>query len=235
MEYQEIKKLVEYFEDRIIINFEKHFNQLVIMDFYEGGYNDRIEDEFFYNEYFEKYEKGVVDLLMLIENEFSDEYQDFKFRLIKMKRVIDNHLTKINDAVVIENFKHTRNTQFLLNQNLNTKTLINSLYNQLNNNKLIDIDLEDFKNHFNDNWNVKIKWLGTELQITNLINLLIKNDVLDKETSNNKYLLIKNHFVNKNNKPFNPKQLGAVYSEKNESIPKDDIIYKIIEEISTHL
>lgn len=235
MKIEEVKKLVEYFEDRIIINFEKHFNQLVIMDFYEGGYNNRIEDEFFYDEYFEKYEKGVIDLLLLIENEFSDEYQDFKFRLIKMKRVIDNHLTKINDDVVIENFKHTRNTQFLLNQNFNSENIINSLYNQLTINKLIDINLEDFKNHFNDIWNVKIKWLGTELQITNLINLLIKNDILDKETSNNKYLLIKNHFVNKNNKTFNSKQLGAVYSEKNESIPKDDIIYKIMDEISTHL
>lgn len=235
MEFQEIKTLVEHFEDKIIINFEKHFNELVIMDFYEGGYNDRIEDEFFYDEYFEKYEKGVIDLLLLIENEFSEEYQDFKFRLIKMKRVIDNHLTKIKDDVVIEKFKHTRNTQFLLNQNLNKETLINSLYNQLHNNKLIDISLEDFKNHFNDNWDIKIKWLGTELQITNLINLLIKNDVLDKETSNSKYLLIKNHFVNKNNNSFNPKQLGAVYSEKNETIPTDDIIYKIMNEMSTYL
>lgn len=228
MEIKDIEKIVNYLEDRIITNFEKHFSQLVIEDFYEGGYNDRIEDEFFYDEYFSRYENKVIDTLLFLENDMSEESQNFKLRLIKMKRVIDNYLSKIPKGVEINSFKHNRNSQFLINQELDKSKTIENLHNQLYINKLIDSNFDDFKSHFNKNWDSKIQWLGTELQIANLINLLVDKNILDKETQNFKYKLITSHFVNKKGNVFNVKQLGSIYSDKREMIPNDDITLSII-------
>ncbi len=228
MDTKDIEKIVSYLEDRIITNFEKHFSQLVLMDFYEGGYNDRIEDEFFYDEYFSRYENKVIDVLLFLEDDKSEVSQNFKIRLIKMKRIIDNYLSKIPKDVETNSFRHIRNSQFLINQKLDKSKTIKNLHNQLYINKLIDLSFEDFKSHFDKNWDSKIQWLGTELQIVNLINLLIDKNILDKETQNFKYKLITSHFINKKGNIFIEKQLGSVYSEKREMIPNDDIIFSII-------
>ncbi len=237
MEFNEIKKLVEYYEDKIIINFEKYFSELVLMDFYEGGFEGRLADELYYEEYLEEYENGIIDLLLLIENEFSDEYQDFKMRLIKMKRVIDTKLSTVTLLSDEEKTSRTigRKNQFLINSEIDKDKFITSLFDKLSSNNLINASFEIFKNHFLEKQSDKILWLGTELQITNLFSRLIEIKILDPETVNFKNKLIAYHFSNKSNKIFKEKQLGAVYSEKKESIPKDDIINKIIEEMSTHL
>lgn len=237
MEFDEIKKLVEYYEDRIIINFEEYFSRLVLMDFYEGGFEDRIEDGLYYQEYFEQYENGIIKLLILIENEFDKEHDDLKMRLIKMKRIIDTKLSQIeliSDGEKPLRIKK-RNNQFLVSSKIDKEEFVQNLYEKLHLNNLINTTFENFKNHFSEKGHDKIQWLGTELQITNLISSLIEKQFLDPETVNFKNKLIASHFENKNKKLFKEKQLGAVYSEKKESIPKDDIINKIIEEISAHL
>lgn len=236
MTFQEIKELVEYYEDRIIINFEKYFSELVLMDFYEGGYEGRLSDELYYEEYFEEYENEIIDLLLSIENEFSYEYQNFKMRLIKMKRLID---TKLSTVTLVSNEEKIsravgRKNQFLINPKIGKEQFIQTLFDKLISNNLISTTSEIFKNHFFVKCNDRIQWLGTELQITNLFSRLIEIKVLDPETVNFKNKLIAFHFTNRNNKLFKEKQLGAVYSEKKESIPTDDIINKIIEEMSTH-
>lgn len=231
MDIKDIEKIVNYLEDRIITNFEKHFNQLVIEDFYEGGFDQRIEDEFFYDEYFSRYENKIINTLLFLEDDMSEESQNFKLRLIKMKRIIDNNLSKIPKDEELNLFRHNRNSQFLLNQKLDNSKTIEELHNQLYSNKLIDSTLDNFKSHFNKNWDLKIQWLGTELQIVNFINLLIENDILDKETQNFKYKLIASHFTNKKGNNFNEKQLGSVYSDKKEMIPTDDITFTIIKNL----
>lgn len=234
MKFQEIKELVEYYEDRIIINFEKYFSQLVLMDFYEGGYNDRTEDEFYYEEYFSDYESEIVNLLLRIEDEFDDNYQDFKIRLIKLKRVIDTKLSKATPHLDVDYLlkRNKRNNQFLINIGIEKEKFIQILHNQLHINKLIYTEYQEFKAHFNDNWGNKIQWQGTEIQITNLFCSLIDEKYLDPETHNFKYKLISKHFLNKSGKSFIEKQLGTVYAEKRNTIPKDDVILKIIEEMS---
>lgn len=229
MDFEEIKNQVEYLEDRVITNFEKYFSYLVLEDFHSGGYNDRIADEFFYEEYFSRYEDAIRSLLLLIGNNFSEEYADFELRLIKMKRVIDSKLLKSEETSDIS-VRNKRVVTFLISDGIDKNLFISAFYNLLFDNKLIDINQDDFNLHFNDDWN-KIKWLGTEIQITNLISSLIDKKFLDPETNNSKYKLISAHFINKNGKPFNEKQLGSVYSEKKEFIPNDDIVLKIIKKL----
>ncbi|MCO6175487.1 hypothetical protein NHF50_10570 [Flavobacterium sp. NRK F10] len=228
MEFKDIEKIVNYLEDRIITNFEKHFSYLVLDDFYGGGYKERIEDEFFYDEYFEEYEDTIINLLLEIEDKNESEFIEFKLRLIKLKRIIDNYLSKIPKDVEINSFKHNRNSQFLINQELDESKIIENLYNQLYINKLIDSNFDDFKSHFNKSWNTKIQWFGTELQIVNFVNLLIDKNILDKETQNFKHKLITSHFINKKGNSFTKKQLSSVYSNKKEMIPNDDITLSII-------
>lgn len=233
MNFEEIKKQVEYLEDRVITNFAKYFSYLVLEDFYEGGYTDRIEDEFFYEEYFSRYEDEIINLLLSIGDEFDGEYPDLKLRLIKMKRVIDNHLSKISNDIENNSYRHNRTSNFLLSQKLDKEKFIDFLYNQLINNKLINASLKDFKNHFETEWNNKIQWLGTELQLVNLITLFIENEYLDSETVRFKNKLIASHFINKKGNPFIEKQLGSVFSDKKDSM-FNDVTNTIMDEISTN-
>lgn len=226
MKTQEIKQLVEYFEDRIVKNFETHFSYLVLEDFYDGGFEDRIEDEFFYEEYFSRYESKIIDLLLLIESNEDNIYIDFKLRLIKLKRIIDNYLLK-SDETTDKKHRVPRAKKFLFTD----YKILDTLYSKLFENKLIELSNNNFKDILSNKSDDKIQWLGTEIQITNLINLLIIHNHLDGENSNQKYLLISHYFINKQNNSFRPKQLAAVYSEKVSSIPADDIINKIV----THL
>lgn len=235
MNYEEIKAKIDYLEDRVITNFETYFSYLVLQDFYEGGYNNRVEDEFLYEEYFSQYEDDIVNLLLLIQGDSLDDFTDFKLRLIKMKRKIDTLLAKVEiEDDEITNRKQRRNPEFLLNQNLDKDNFIEFLHTELNDNKLIEVSFDEFKKHFDENCPNRIQWFGTELQISNLINSLIDKKYLDNETHKFKYLLIASHFLNKNGNLFKVKQLGAVYADKWEMIRETDIISKIIENISTH-
>lgn len=235
MEIEKIKQLIDYYEEKIITKFDDNFNELVLMDFYEGGFEDRIEDEFFYEEYFSRYEQGIIELLLFIEDNFEEEYKNFKLRLIKMKRIIDNHLSKIPKPFNEESLRIRRKSRFLLSSKIEKEKFINILYMKLKENQLINIDENEFAKHFTTNWDNKILWLGTELQLSNLIYLLIKDGYLDSETETFRHKLTSTHFLNKKGNEFKEKQLGAVFSEKKETIAKDDVIIKIMYEMSNEL
>ncbi|WP_299177110.1 hypothetical protein [uncultured Chryseobacterium sp.] len=235
MNSNEITKLVEYYEDKILTNFDTNFNELVLMDFYEGGFEDRIEDEFFYKEYFLRYEQGIIDLLLSIEDKFDETTQNLKLRLIKLKRIIDNKLAKSIKVDENKDFRVKRKSQFLLSQTIDKEEFVALLYSKLTDNKLIDIGINDFKKHFTLDWDSKIQWLGTELQLTNLIFLLIKDKYLESETETFKHKLVCTHFINKRGNEFSEKQLGGVFSEKKNTIANDDVIFKIMYEMSSKL
>lgn len=234
MEIDEIRNLVNHYEDKIITNFDENFSRLVLMDFYEGGYEERIEDEFYYEEYFSRYEQGVINLLLEIENCFDDECESMKLRLIRMKRKIDTSLSKLQKSKDEElSFRFKRKSQFLLNSNIPKGYFIECLYKKLLENKLISDDFKNFEQHFNIDWEYKIQWLGTELQLSNLIYLLIEEKYLDPETKTFRHKLVCAHFINKKGNEFQEKQLSSVFAEKRDTIPNDDVIYKIIYELST--
>ncbi|WP_299114291.1 hypothetical protein [uncultured Winogradskyella sp.] len=234
MELKEVKALVEYFEDRIIKNFETHFSYLVLEDFYEGGYDDRIEDEFYYDEYYSKYESNIINLLLEIEDNMSSEYINLKLRLIKLKRIIDTRLSKIESNINPPIRSKKRNVQFILNPKIEKELFIKTLHILLLDFKLISSNFDNFKSHFDNNWHDKIQWYGTELQITNFITLLIEKGLLDIETQNFKNKLITAHFTNKKGNNYKEKQLSSVLADKKALVPNDDVILKIIQELSTN-
>jgi len=233
MKKEELKQLVEYFEDRILNNFEKHFSSLVLEDFYDGGFEERIKDEFFYEEYFSQYEQNIINLLLQIENETSSEFIDFKLRLIKLKRIIDTRLLSSEIEMKQDLLKtgNKRNTQFLLNQNLDKEIFIKKVYDLLLINKLIDCSYVEFRTHFDNTWEGKIKWLGTILQITNFITLLIENNYLLDETKRFKNKLILTHFNNSKGEQFISNRLSSVFSDKKD-MTFDDITNDILDELS---
>jgi len=231
MRTKEITQLVEYFEDKIIINFDKHFSSLVLEDFYTGGFEERINDTFFYEEYYSQYEQQIINLLLEIENETSSEIFDLKIRLIKLKRIIDTRLSNSEKNIDEKPLRVTRKKQIILNSNIKKDKFITTLYDQLIHYKLIDIVFEDFEIHFRNDWVNKIQWLGTELQITNLITLLIENEYLTTETKRFKYKLISSHFTNKKGEPFKENQLSSVFAE-NKTKTFEDITNDILDEMS---
>ncbi|PIE50510.1 MAG: hypothetical protein CSA38_02620 [Flavobacteriales bacterium] len=235
MNKSEIKKLVEHFEDKVLINFDTHLSYLVLEDFYSGGYNDRIEDEFFYDEYFKKYEKNIISLLLHIEYKMDSDYMDFKIRLIKLKRIIDNHFIKIGKSPTqIRPIRQSRITYFHLKDNIDKNKFVSLLYDELTSKNFIDCPVQVFEELFNEMPNrFKVQWIGTELQLTLLVNSLL--GYFDSDVSKQHYKLTTNLFVNKKGNDFKPKQLSSVYTEKVDLIKPNDPVHKIIEKISTHL
>jgi hypothetical protein len=141
MELEEIKRFVGYLEDRIIINFEQYFSELILMDFYEGGFEARLSDELYFEEYFEQHESDIINLLLLIENEFDDEYENLKMKLIKMKRIIDTKLSMVSLESDNEKKIRTlsrRNISFLINTEINKEEFIQTLFKKLTLNNLIN-------------------------------------------------------------------------------------------------
>ncbi|WP_417800244.1 hypothetical protein [Tenacibaculum sp.] len=241
MKYKKAKIEVEYLEDKIVTDFETSFSYLVLEDFYEGGYEDITEDEFFYEEYFMKYHYRIVELLLELEDNIAEKFMELKIRLIKLKRIIDTKISNIgkneNDILQeIEKPKRTKNpnTQFLLNKNFDKDSLIKLLHKHLLNNELINIDLDEFSLHFTNAWECKILWKGTEKQIANLINLLIENKYLRPKCNQFKYKIICSHFINKNGNPFKEKQLSKVFSIEKDNMYKD-ITNEIFDNVSTNL
>lgn len=234
MDYSDINSKVIFFEDRILYNFDKYFNYLVLEDFYTGGHEDRIDDEWFYEEYFEEYEKGLINLLMDIEDK-GEEYYNLQLRLIKLKRIIDTKLNKINKNDEESYPKRRKRISYLiLNENIDSDRFIELLYNKLNHKNFINCSISDFRNLFTDvSERKKIQWTGTESQITFFINKLII--FLDKESGNNKYELITRLFINRNSKKFKPKQLSTVYSERGENIASDDPLRDLFKYMSTNI
>lgn len=237
MKIVEVKKLVEYFEDKIVNNFETHFSHLVLDDFYGGGYRDRIEDEFFYDEYFEQYEENIINLLLEIENETSSEFMDFKLRLIKLKRIIDTRLVKLNfnnsNYTNSSPKRQTRINFFLLKDTINKEEFITLFYTELINKKFIDCSKEKFLQLFEDSKNKqKIQWRGTELQLTFIINSLLR--YFDFDLNKKHYKLMATHFINRFGNHFKPDQLCSVYSDKCNNIEPKESIVELVNKIDTH-
>jgi len=255
MKFNEVNALVEYYEERIKTNFDFHFNNLVLGDFYEGGGNvGRITDEEFYEEYFNQKENALIYLL----NEISEEGEEFyglQNRLIHLKRIIDNKMTKIpKDEIDFDDvpqkvhlpilkyreihnpYNRSRDDSFIINPKLDRTLFIDTLFKSLKGYNFISTTKEKFDPIFKDVFypTNKVQWKGTELQITTLINNLIDLGSLDAVMHNYKFKLISTYFINKKGNDFRPKQLGAVYADKNVLIPDDDSILKVIEEMSTH-
>lgn len=245
MKFKEIENSTKTLKDKLVTNFEYHFNKFLLQDFYEDGWESDIDkfDEYLY---FDNFSEKVNHLLFNIEelypyntipdfdsyfNNLPDDVKEIQIELISLKRLIDSKSLKIINERTNELINGERSTSILINLNINRDKFIQTLYNLLFENKLIAVNSETFNTHFDKQW-TRAKWLGTEIQITTLVSNLIENKYLDAETQNFKYKIISSHFLNKKGKPFNEKQLGAVYSEKKAIIPTDDIIFKIITEMS---
>lgn len=256
MEFNEINALVDYYEERIKTNFDFHFNNLVIEDFYEGGGDvGRITDEEFYEEYFIQKENAIIYLLNEI-GDYGEEFYGLQNRLIHLKRIIDNKMARVPkdevdfdgvpQKVLLPNlkpseihnpFNRNRDDSFVINPKLNRNKFIETLFKSLKDYNFISTSKQKFITIFEDTFypTNKIQWKGTELQITTLFSNLIDLGYFDVETNNYKYKLISTYFINKRGNDFRPKQLGSVYADKNVLIPADDSILKVIEEMSTHI
>jgi len=71
MDLDDLERKVKFYEGRVLTNFDIHFNQLVLEDFYGGGYELRIEDEWFLEEYFNKYEDEIYYKIIPVDFDFN--------------------------------------------------------------------------------------------------------------------------------------------------------------------
>ena len=76
----------------------------------------------------------------------------------------------------------------------------------------------------------KIYWKGTEPEIVILFELLHNAGLLDEESYDKRYSLIRDHFKNRFNNSFDNKQLGSVYSNIEDD---NEAINKLLKKLST--
>jgi hypothetical protein len=253
MEYNEVKALVEYYEERIKTNFDYYFNQLVLMDFFESDCECTSEDVSYYQEYFSDYNEAIIYILIEIGDE-GEEFYDLKLRLIHLKRIVDNKIALVPKDILIDYeesqlihlpnvnnkpnpFNKSRDESFIINPKIDQQKFIKTLHKHLIEYSFITDSYEKFNSIFKETFypTNKVQWHGTELQIAYLISSLIDNGLFDVEVGNYKFKLISIYFTNKKGNDFSPKQLGAVHSEKKHFLPEDDAIRTVINEMSTHL
>ncbi|SDE03807.1 hypothetical protein [Riemerella columbipharyngis] len=117
-----------------------------------------------------------------------------KIRLIKLKRVIDTKLA--NNSVDEKPLKYNRIGHFLLKDKFDKQKFVSLLYSKLISKNFIECSIEDFETIFEENkYFKKIQWKGTELQLTFLINSLLK--FFDTDINKKHYKLMETYFINK--------------------------------------
>ncbi|WP_400070392.1 hypothetical protein [Zobellia russellii] len=221
MTFEEIDAKIKRLEKNIITDFEERLIYKRLEDFYEvsSDYDTRVPDEFYYMELLIIDEDEVISLLDEIR--YCDKtFHSLQYRLIKLKRIIDNRLANTSEELItIDSRKQRRISHFQLDSSINIKDFTDNLYGYLRKYHFIECLKDEFQSIFErGETKFKIKWLGTELELTSLINKLIEYNLLEKETHSYKYHLIAKYFINKRNNQFKEKQLSSVYSEKKDSL-----------------
>jgi len=234
MDYKKVEKKVIFFEEHILNNFEEHFSDLILDDFYGGGHKERISDSWFYDEYFEQYEQDIVDLLLKLENE-GDEFYELQLRLIKLKRIIDSTLLKISiGSNQSPPSRLGRPNHFKLKGNINKQMFVETLYSELHSNELIKCSLKEFDFLFLESKErQKVQWLGTEFEITLLINSIMHH--FSKDVVRQYFKVIELNFRNRFGNDFKANQLSSVYHSNIDDVSKTDPLLSISANISKNI
>lgn len=150
-----------------------------------------------------------------------DLYTDHRIYIDDIETIIQK-LKNIKQELFPE--KKT-NEAIKLNYGTFNEKVIETLYNGLYPEK-IDVMFDDFKIHFLPNHEtILIRWKGSEPQIAYLFKKL-------KIENTEYWQLISNHFLNKKNVGFNPKQLSVVYDKSLSGFKDKQVIDNLISSIN---
>jgi len=222
-EYKNLKNI-------LVDNYEEFFNKELLIDFYEGGWEDRIS-EFDELIYLEPYSEEITRILIQSENLNDSDSYKIKLKLIGIKKDIDIKITEnkfYKEEVQLSS--NTKSKCIPLSPNIDL-LLINKLEELLIKNEfIIETKSSNLISIFNEKRNnEKIQWNDVEFLFAVFINLLEDNGITSSKIIRNKYKLFVNFFTNRKGKDFNSKQVSK--SAYNLSTQHSDIRVKLLENI----
>lgn len=227
MQTPDIKKELDLLTEMAISNVDFHFHNYVLEDILECGQVEYIIDNqswlLYWVDISERLNnlmnKLIIDYLNGVKDHYSDLQECTRIKTIIDKKLIENPEFDTNEVFDFLGFELNKNQNSKLinvaGSNESKSSIINNLYHLLSDKGYIEIEINEFNLHFKDSSDSlhKIKWLGTEVQLVGLFNKLIEKKVIPRFYQFNYLKLITYHFVNKNGKAFNEKQLSVSRSK----------------------
>jgi len=229
MNEAEIKKKIELLTEMVITKVDYHFHECVLEDILDCGQVEYLIDEVSWQLYWLDVAHSLNDLMNELISYWFDvkkDFRDYLLECVKIKTIVDEKLKKFDKNEVFEDLgyeinREVSNKNFVVRVTNDEMTVfIQNLYKQLYTNSLIDIDFEEFIPHFDKytSSQTKIKWFGTEIELVSLFNILINKGVFKQPHKSNYLKMITHHFLNKNGKTLNNRQLSVsqskLYNEK---------------------
>lgn len=95
----------------------------------------------------------------------------------------------------------------------------------------IESEVESKSKIINQN---KIWWKGSEIQLLHLFDLLFNENLLDVTTYEKRHAVIRDHFINKDGKNFNNKQLSDSQSKNhNKNNKRLNVVESVVSKLNT--
>jgi hypothetical protein len=256
MNPSQLEKQINEIRDKVIENVDKHFNAYISEDLQE------INDDEYYLIDSESWSiywaerlgelKPLMDTILIEMQSDADKSRisDLWNDCISLKRVIDSNIVKYE----IESKKEEIVNQYEVFNFLGFKTdlpkkvdpilfaiqeekleeLHKGLCNQFG---YIDISFEEFLEHTNssDKVSKKIRWKSNDQDLAMLVILMEHFYILGRIYTRRGYQisLIINHFLNKDNLPFNPSSIKTLLRRMSKQM--DYELYSELREFISHL
>jgi len=223
-----IKDQIAMFKDFIIENPDNHFQEYLVMDMLEAGEVYLIDDYSWYIHWLDVLRDFSMFMDNLIQDHYNGhkEYRDYIKECVQLKQILDKKLIE-NPHFNLEEVEAEMRGEFYDDKEEEKQDYITIrgdkeksekigelLYNLLSNKGFIDISFETFSKHFTVySGNIeKIKWCGTEVQITALFLNLVYKGIIDRSYEYRIPSTIPKHFINKWGKEYNDRQLRVSLS-----------------------
>ena len=246
MNEDEIKSEIERFRKMVVDEVEEYFRDYVVMDMLEAGEANYLIDDLSWYLHWLSITRDLTRFMNQIIGEHYEgkkEYRQYLDECVKFRQIVDKELMSnphFNpeevsvemEGGIYEGHKKDEKQDFInvLGDQSKRESKLSTLHRELSSKGLIDITLEDFSIHFNsyNGDREKIKWFGTEVQITALFVNLVYKGVIDRSYEYRIPSTIPNHFNNKKEQEFKDRQLRVALSRVR-SGDVDHLISDIVE------
>ncbi|GJM29228.1 MAG: hypothetical protein DHS20C17_18630 [Cyclobacteriaceae bacterium] len=214
MDVNEIQSRLKELRERCIDNFVNNFNEFVLRDYHEAGFEGIfyiIDDESYY-EYWLHQAFNLKYVMSWISEIEEEELMDELFlEFITIKKVVDSKLLELEtlENIYIDLGETKPEETPIPRIELNSAVIhvgkaLKRLHSGLSDVGLIQESLNEFKKHFLQEMPdfKPIVWFGKVVQIVALFSRLRDKKLLMPSKANSVEEIILNHFVKNNHQPF---------------------------------
>jgi len=230
MDENHIKTKIERFRKITIDEVQDNFQDYIALDMVDAGEANYLIDDLSWYLYWLDVVKEITDFMnyLIVEHHAGKKhYRDYLLECIKFRQIVDKelmnnpHFNSEEVAVEMGGEIYSPKTEsveqdfiHILGDDSKREMLIGNLFKELNVKGFIDVAFDEFAKHFlsSTDETPKIRWYGTEVQITSLFLNLVYQGIIDRSYEYRIPSTIPKHFINKKGNEFNDRQLRVSLS-----------------------